>query len=315
MFDFSESLLLVEDSQNGGGADDVVSILQRFRSLNSQLGATSGSFTELSTRARSKLIDAFEQHFAVQVVQTPEQMRELMRMRYAVYCEEFKYECAEEFPHQLEVDEFDAQAIHCLILHRSTKRSAGCVRIVASQGQSVLPVERYCSSALFSSHRAAIPKNREVVNEVSRLAVAPEFRRFSPGTKASKRFSKAERACLPLIACACYVAALVLSRMCGRNQSYAVMEPFLPRLLRRSGVHFERAGEDLEYHGIRAPYTADGDAVLNAISPDLRQWCNRMYKDFCCTLNTDAVEAVQGFCENQFSLLTDARKQTMLDVG
>lgn len=316
MFDFSEGLLLEEDSQScGGGADDVVSVLQRFRSLNCQLGMGSGSFAALGQTAQGELIKDFERYFSVQVVQSAAQMRQLMRLRYWVYCDEFAYERAENYPDQLEVDEFDARAIHCVIVHKSTGRSAGCVRVVASHDNYILPLEQYCDEALYPSHKQAIVKDRQAVNEVSRLAVAPEFRRFSSSASKCMGFNEAERACLPLIAMAGYMAVFVLARMCGRRHCYAVMEPFLPRLLRRSGVHFERVGHDLEYHGKRAPYVVDTQDVLDGISLELQQWFDRMYANFYCTLDASAVTSVQHYCEKQFSLLTQNQKQSMLEVS
>jgi hypothetical protein len=49
-----------------------------------------------------------------------------------------------------------------------------------------------------------------------------------------------------------------------------MMEPFLPRLMGRSGIHFRRAGSDIEYHGTRAPYFITTGSALETMNDQLR---------------------------------------------
>ena len=62
-----------------------------------------------------------------------------------------------------------------------------------------------------------------------------------------------------------------LTELAGRTNVFAMMEPFLPRMLERSGIRFQRAGADTDYHGIRAPYfVRTQDAVAN-MRPELTE--------------------------------------------
>jgi hypothetical protein len=47
---------------------------------------------------------------------------------------------------------------------------------------------------------------------------------------------------------------------------FGLMEPFMPRLLKRSGLFFHRLGRNMDYHGLRAVCHTDtrrfvGDAM------------------------------------------------------
>ena len=48
------------------------------------------------------------------------------------------------------------------------------------------------------------------------------------------------------------------------------MEPFLPRLMRRAGYIFQRAGQDVEYHGTRAAYFCKTEWAISKLRPELR---------------------------------------------
>ena len=71
-----------------------------------------------------------------------------------------------------------------------------------------------------------------------------------------------------------------------------MMEPFLPRLLRKSGLDFARAGQDVDYHGLRAPYFGRTDHALKNMHPDLRHLYHAVsdrigeqYKDLIASKN------------------------------
>ena len=95
---------------------------------------------------------------------------------------------------------------------------------------------------------------------ISRLAVDGAFS-CRPGAHIT-RFGEVdpidcslqERRTFSVIAVACFLAATALIDLTDRNSVFAMMEPFLPRMLKRSGLAFSRAGQDIDYHGLRAPY-------------------------------------------------------------
>ncbi len=53
------------------------------------------------------LVESFSRYFRVSLAETVAQKQQVFRIRYRVYCEEFKYESQYHFTDQLEVDEYD----------------------------------------------------------------------------------------------------------------------------------------------------------------------------------------------------------------
>ncbi len=55
-----------------------------------------------------------------------------------------------------------------------------------------------------------------------------------------------------------------------------MMEPFLPRLLKRSGIIYSRIGEDIKYHGMRGTYHASLASTVETIVPNLKDLYNHI---------------------------------------
>jgi hypothetical protein len=81
---------------------------------------------------KSSMVEDFQEYFDLELANTPEKLESVYRVRYRVYCEEFGYEPADAFPNQLETDEFDENASHCLVTHKLTGMPAGCARLTSS---------------------------------------------------------------------------------------------------------------------------------------------------------------------------------------
>ena len=225
------------------------------------------------------LTETFQNYFAVDFATTLEQKRSAYKIRYRVYCEEFRYEPIDPTENETERDEFDDHSLHCLVMHKRSKIPAGCVRLVPAIDDieiGRLPFEKHCSTSLDDSFIESLDIERDTVCEISRLAVDGAFRRRSGETLT--RFGKVnavdcthqEQRSFSLIAVAGFLASTALTDLTGRTNVFAMMEPFLPRLLKRSGIIFQRAGKDINYHGIRAPYFVRTQSVLDNMRPDLR---------------------------------------------
>ena len=234
----------------------------------------------MTAEYKASLTETFSRYFSVDIVNTREQKEHVFRIRYLVYCEEFKYEAVENFPDQMEIDEYDRYSRHCLVTHRETGIPAGCVRLVPALGDretTPLPLEKYCSDSLDHQSINAMMLERQSVCEISRLAVASAFRRRSGeeltrfGKVDGVQFSQEEQRTFPSIAVACFFAATVLTEIENRTNAFAMMEPFLARMMHRSGIYFQRIGKDIDYHGVRAPYFITTQAVLQNIRPELRE--------------------------------------------
>ena len=222
--------------------------------------------------------EAFNRYFAVDFASTEEMKQRVYEVRYRVYCEEFGYEDRSAFPDERESDAYDAASLHCLITHIPSGLAAGCVRLVpanAAPGLERLPLEQHCADSLDRAFIDGLELDRSTVCEISRLAVDGLFRRRSGeatsryGQLGAMDVSQQEQRSFSLISVAAFLAATALTELAERTNVFAMMEPFLPRMLERSGIRFQRAGADTDYHGVRAPYfIRTQDAVAN-MRPEL----------------------------------------------
>ncbi len=223
------------------------------------------------------LAENFMKYFRVDFAGSDAQKKQVYRIRYNVYCKEFGYESIEEFPEQLEYDVYDEYSFHCLITHKNTGIAAGCVRLVPAISDIVddrLPFERYCSDSLDSQRIQRLDLKRQNVCEISRLAVDGAFRK-RPGElltrfgEVTTQISQQEQRTFMMIAIAAFLASTALTELTARTRVFAMMEPFLPRLLKRSGIIFHKVGKDIDYHGIRAPYFIKTQSALDNMRPEL----------------------------------------------
>ena len=226
------------------------------------------------------LAQTFQKYFSVQLANTPELKRKVYNIRYHVYCKEFEYESIESCPDEMESDEYDDCSLHCLIIHNSTNIPAACVRLVPTSDHDIqqsfdpLPFEKYCSDSLDKTFIKQLNLERNTECEISRLAVDGIFRKRSGEAltrfgDVNLDFSKEEQRTFLLIAVAAFLAATALTDLSGKTNVFAMMEPFLPRLLKRSGILFQRVGKDIDYHGIRAPYFITTQSALDNMRPEL----------------------------------------------
>ncbi|WP_440906460.1 acyl-homoserine-lactone synthase (plasmid) [Catenovulum sp. SX2] len=112
----------------------------------------------------------FFQFFKIRFANTND-MPQIFKLRYQIYCEELGY-----FPNlakkRLETDEYDSDAIHCVIEHKLTGKIVGCMRVVKSN-LSRLPLSTYLPHVKL--------KERDI--EISRVAVDPQYRQEVKGYK------------------------------------------------------------------------------------------------------------------------------------
>lgn len=228
----------------------------------------------------ASLAETYSKFFRVDIAETIEQRRDVYGIRYRVYAEEFGFEKAEEFPDKLEYDEYDAQSIHCLITHIPTGQPAGCVRVVptfSSEVRDPLPLEKYCSDCLDMDFIKAMNLPRESICEISRLAVDGVFRQ-RPGERKTRMgsinfsaVSEEEKRTFPLIAVSGFLACIAITKKIQRPNAFMMTEPFLPRLLARAGILVEKAGREIDYHGIRAPYFITQPQAESGLRDDLKE--------------------------------------------
>ncbi|WP_295438478.1 PEP-CTERM/exosortase system-associated acyltransferase [uncultured Thiodictyon sp.] len=222
----------------------------------------------------------FRNFFSIRLATALSDRQETFKIRYHVYCEEFGYEPAARFSQRMETDDFDGVASHCLITHTRSGQSAGCVRIcpaTVNEAPHPMPYEQSCAASLDRAAMAAMTAARRQLCEASRFAVDGAFRRRS-GERLTRfgginalTVEVGERRTFPLISVALMLAGTAMAELLGRPYMFAVMEPFLPRLLQRSGMTFRRMGRDLDHHGIRAVYLTDTRDFVRNLTGELQE--------------------------------------------
>jgi N-acyl amino acid synthase of PEP-CTERM/exosortase system len=221
------------------------------------------------------LAEAFLSYFDVDLVTTADQRNRVARLRYRVYCEEFGYEPTDAFPDKRESDAFDSHSLQCIVKHRGSGRTAGCVRLICAGEDLYLPLETYCRESIYVDYIESLQEDRDRICEVSRLAVDPVFRR-RPGEFHTRlgEFDAIdcchqEQRTFSLISIAAVLAGFAMSSLTGRTQIFTMMEANLPRLLRRAGILMQQAGDTTDYHGQRSAHFVATDFALENMREDL----------------------------------------------
>ena len=202
---------------------------------------------------------------------------------------ELQYESAACFPNGEETDQFDEKSLHCLITHKSSGLAAGCVRLVTTSDDRLidpLPLELFCAASLDRKSTEFLRTDRDSLCEISRLAVDGRFRKRTSAVRTQLGdlrdidCSDTERRTFSLIAVAGFMSAMALTELSGRRNIFAMMETFLPRLMRRTGLNFERAGRPMQFHGMRAPYFITTDSAVETLRDELREFYFDIYHRF-----------------------------------
>lgn len=229
------------------------------------------------------LAEAFLNYFDVEMVASNAQRDRVGELRYRVYCKEFGYEPADAFPDGRESDRFDDHSLHCLVTHRGTGLTAGCVRMICATEDHRLPVETYCLDSVYVDYMDALQDARQRVCELSRLAVDPVFRR-RPGERHTRlgEFDAMdcchqEQRTFSLVSMAAILSGFAMSSLTERTQVFTMMESNLPRLLRRGGILMQQAGDPMDYHGERCAYFITTDLALANMRSDLRVLYDAIY--------------------------------------
>ncbi|MCP1674459.1 N-acyl amino acid synthase of PEP-CTERM/exosortase system [Natronocella acetinitrilica] len=210
---------------------------------------------------------ALIEHFVFEQARDARARRAAFRVRYHVYCQEHGYEQEADCPGGFESDAFDAAASHCVVRHRLSGTPVACVRMVrpgAPGGAlAAMPFERTYAAHLTHPELRPDRLPREQVCEISRIAVHAAFRRRSgevlahPGLPADFAPSPAEASAYPLLPISLFLAATALVGEAGRPHVFAMMQPRLARLLKRSGLDFTQIGGTVDFRGERAGFYID----------------------------------------------------------
>jgi len=223
----------------------------------------------------------FDKYFQIQFANTKELRQEAFKIRYGVYSHELGWEARNDL--EIETDECDDYAYHCLLKHRRTGVYAGCVRLVippVNEPQLQLPFEKNCLQTARTELVDSTLLPRGSFGEISRLAVLSSFRR----RESEKRkpfvindmnldivFSEEEQRNFPNIAIGLYLASVSLAELCNHQCMFVMMEPRLKRCLSRIGLQFMQVGDTMDYHGQRAMFHLDREGFSSNLKPELKE--------------------------------------------
>lgn len=231
----------------------------------------------------SSLADLFQTHFEVVPAEQPHLLEKVFRIRHQVYCEELGFE-----PHQadqLEQDEFDKNAIHCLLLHKPSQTFVGCVRLVLADHhapEAGFPFEQVCGKSSRWAFDASGGTGRKKYGEISRLAITANFRRprnfIAPtgGCALPDARDEEARRLFPSIAVGLYLAVAAMGLSKGLEGVFAMMEPRLARQLSHFGIHCEQAGDAVEHRGTRVPYFISSNSLLDNLKHECKTLLNKI---------------------------------------
>jgi len=231
-----------------------------------------------------QLAELFQSYFDIVPADEEKMLDKVYRIRHQVYCEELGFEPRR--PDQLETDEFDHNAIHCLLRHKPSQSYVGCVRLVLADQNTPtqgFPFEQVCGQSLNWTFDSAAGTGRKCYGEISRLAVAGDFRRrrHGPCTVDDRRCTSNQNAddtrrLFPSIAVGLYLAITAMGLNKGLDGVFAMMEPRLARQLRRFGICFQQIGPTVEHRGTRAPYFISRSALLDNLKVDCRSLLSKI---------------------------------------
>lgn len=223
-----------------------------------------------------KIIESYKQFFYVTPADNEELRNLAYRVRYQVFCKEFEFwDC----PDQLDIDEYDKQSRHCLLMHKPSGIAAGCVRLImpGSNGSTLLlPFQRYWGNALDKRKFDISTIDSSSFGEISRLAVLSTFRRRKSDERKPISFPDQQRLVdsgrdnFPLISVSLSLGMAAMLINSNLDYGFAMMEPRLTRMLRRIGIMFKQIGNVVDCYGRRGPFLISREDVLSGLSPEFQ---------------------------------------------
>ncbi|MCB1672082.1 MAG: PEP-CTERM/exosortase system-associated acyltransferase [Gammaproteobacteria bacterium] len=242
------------------------------------------------------LTERFLKYFDIDLVASDVQRTLAARLRYQVYCQEFGFEPAADFPDCCERDPYDHYSVQCLVTHRRSQRTAGCARLICASEERPMAFEDHCRSTIYLNYLQKLGDERYRFCEASRLAVDSNFRKQSSDIRPRRgevdHFGccRVERQSFPLVSVATVLSVFSMASHARRNDVFAMMDSNLPRLLRRMGIWVEQAGDPMQYHGERALYYITTREAIDGMRDEMREFFNaihsRLAPDFQAEIET-----------------------------
>lgn len=184
----------------------------------------------------------------------------VFRVRHEVYCRDLGWEPVRD--DGLETDAYDAQAVHILLRLRATGEPVGCTRLVLTDAKDpsrLLPFEHSCADVIDRSRIDPSALPRQLIGEVSRLAVMRRFRQRKGEEGKAVSISdddfepRGAQSRFPFIPVGLYMGVAAMVYRLGLSHVFLMTEPRLLQHFARMGFGIEQIGEAIEHRGQRAP--------------------------------------------------------------
>ncbi len=182
----------------------------------------------------------FDGRYRTIIADTVESKAIHFKLRYEVYCLEKRFEPTEHFNTSQERDDYDANAIHLLVQHKTSGQWVGAIRLVLGRPGS-LPIYGLTSVSL--------PKTimeEGGFAELSRLAILKSFRRCGKETRVSE----------PEVLLGLIRAAKEYSENHGIRYWLFLCRRSIKRVVGSFGMEMDVIGPPCEFRGIRYPFLA-----------------------------------------------------------
>lgn len=201
-------------------------------------------------------------------VDTADELSEVYRLRYKVYCEEKGFERPEDHPGGVEFDDFDKSSRH-FIATNGARQAIATARLILGSEKG-FPAKKNCR---IEKDLSSLDHSR--LGEISRLAVSKECLRRREGARLLLGLNGMEDMKPPVlndkmsrrtIVFGLYKLIYIESKMMGLTHWLAVMADGLHQLLKKNGFVFTPIGPPVDYHGLRTPYLGSIEEIEDAVA-------------------------------------------------
>ncbi len=228
------------------------------------------------SEASTNTCDGFSKYFEILPAFSDSEKAEAYRIRHSVYCEDLAWEATR--PDGMEIDEFDAHSLHCLIRSRASGDFIGCVRLILTaptDPHAPLPFERTCGPALHRSQLDPAKLPRDRIAEVSRLAIIGQYRRrrgekHTPAGTVQDNESDNQQPRFAWLLIGLYMGVFAIAARHGLEHLFLLSEPRLARHLNKIGITNTQIGQPTEHRGFRVPAVMDVNQVIGNLEPLLK---------------------------------------------
>jgi len=220
--------------------------------------------------------DGFSKYFEIMPAFSDSEKAEAYRIRHSVYCEDLAWEATRS--DGMEIDEYDAHALHCLIRSRASGDFIGCVRLILTtpaDPHAPLPFERTCGPALHRLQLDPAKLPRDKIAEVSRLAIVGQYRRrrgekHTPAGTVQNSESGDQQPRFAWLLIGLYMGVFAIAARHGLEHLFLLSEPRLARHLNKIGISNTQIGQPTEHRGFRVPAVMDVNQVIGNLEPLLK---------------------------------------------